>query len=224
MIHVIGGLPKTMKTWIALDLAVEISRGGGQWCGKFPVSGGNVLFLDQERPIVETGRRLSALFKAKGSDPEKASLRYWNERGLKFSDDRSYERIRKEIETVQPTIFMVDSFVTAFGGDENNRNEVQRCFDRVKQLRTDFKCAIVFIDHEKKDTYHDKEDGVLPSMGALVGSVGKSAALERCFSVRRHDARSSFVYDTGSTLADTAAPFLVSVKDHEDGGRSVEAM
>ena len=209
----VAGLPKTMKTWLMMDFALQCARGGGNWIGKFPVSNARVMFIDQERTKSETQRRFAALVKGYNLDPEKIDLHIRCDRSLRIDDPVSFDMLKKELKSIQPDVFIVDSFATFHAANENSRMEIQQVFERLKEIRQEFNCAIIFIDHETKEAFQDKNENILPSALRMVGSVGKVAAAECVLTVRRQDQFSSFVYHTASTLADPAGPFLVRVRD-----------
>jgi len=97
---------------------------------------------------------------------------------------------------------------------------IQKVMERVKELRQEFGCAIVFVDHENKSAYSDKDMGIAPSAGRMAGSVGKVAAAEFVLTVRRYDPETCVVYHTKSTMGERVKPFAVHVTD-VDGGVKV---
>jgi hypothetical protein len=215
----IAGLPETMKTWLTIDLAIECARGGGMWLGRFPTESAKVLFIDQERFKGETQRRFRAVIAAKGIDPKDlgSNLQIRCGTTTRINLDHSYQAFRNELEEIRPDIVIVDSFATFHTTEENNRGEIQAVLERVKQLRNDFGCTFIFIDHESKIAFSDKDNQVQPSAFRMAGSVGKPAAAEFVMTVRRHDPDTSMVFHTKSTLASTVAPFTARVRD--DGGK-----
>lgn len=211
----IAGLPETMKTWMMIDLAVECARGGGLWLGRFPTKGAKILFIDQERFKGETQRRFKAIIQEKDIDPKQLKDNLFVRCGTSTRLDlnHSFDAFRKEVADIRPDIIIVDSFATFHTKEENNRRDIQEVLERVKQIRNEFKCTFLFIDHENKGVFHAKTNEEQPSAMRMVGSIAKPAAAELVLTVRRHDIESSFVYHTKSTLASTIAPFLVKVQD-----------
>lgn len=222
----VAGLPETMKTWLLIDLAIECARGGGQWLGKYPCEGARVLFIDQERFKGETQRRFKALLSQKGLKVRDLRDNLFVRCGTTTRIDLpvSYDAFRKELTDIRPDLVIVDSFATFHTSEENNRGEIQAVLERLKALRNEFGCTFAFIDHENKGAFHAKAEGEEPTAFRMAGSIAKPAAAEFVLTVRRHDPDTSMVYHTKSTLASTAAPFMVRVRDVAPEKIVVEAL
>lgn len=209
----VAGLPENNKTWICMDLAIECAKGGGYWLKKFPVSDTKVLYIDQERWKGETKRRFKALIEGKNLKGSQLDGRLFIKSGTSIRIDlqRSFEAFKREIDRIKPGLIIVDSYATFNTKEENNRKDTQEVLERVKLLRTECKCAFMFIDHENKSVLSDEDK--TPSAMKMVGSVGKPAAAEYVFTVRKEDDHSSMVYMTKNTLGKAVEPFLVKVED-----------
>lgn len=210
----VAGLPETMKTWLMIDLAVECAKGGGMWLGKYPAKAAKILFIDQERFKGETQRRFKAIIKAKNISPLDLKGQLYVRCGTSTRIDLqpSYEAFRRELAETRPDVVIIDSFATFHTKEENDRSSIQVVLERIKQMRNEFNCSFIFIDHENKGAFHADEFKEEPSMTRMAGSIAKPAAAEFVLTVRRKGAE-SFVYHTKSTLASTVAPFNVRVRD-----------
>jgi RecA-family ATPase len=197
--------------------------GGGNWLGLFPVRSSKVLYVDQERFRGETQRRFKGVMGAKGIGPADTDGRLFIRCGstTRLDLQNSYQAFRAELSRIRPNLVVVDSFVTFHTREENNRRDIQEIMEQIKALRQEFGCAIVFMDHENKGVFSDKENNEVPSAFRMAGSVAKSAAAEFVLTVRRFDHFSSNVYHTKSTLAKTVPSFTVTVKDTPEGYISV---
>lgn len=210
----IAGLPETGKTWICMDLAIECAKGGGYWLGRFPVKDCKVLYIDQERWKGETKRRLSAIIQAKATKESlEGNLLIKSGTTIRLDLQHSFEAFRREIEKIKPTLVIWDSFATAHTKEENNRKDIQEVLERIKQIRNEFGCAFLFVDHEGKSVFSDEDK--TPNMAKMVGSIGKPAAAEYVLTVRK-EGDTSTVYHTKSTLGPAVEPFNVKVIDLDD--------
>lgn len=220
----IAGLPETMKTWLSIDLAIECARGGGMWLNRFPCHAARVLFIDQERFKGETQRRFRAVITAKNLTPKDLGGNLYIRCGTttRINLDTSYQAFRKELADIRPDLVIVDSFATFHTVEENNRGEIQAVLEHIKQLRNEFGCTFIFIDHENKGAFHAKDQDEQPSAFRMAGSIAKPAAAEFVLTVRRHDPDTSMVYHTKSTLASTVAPFITKVTDVGDDKSKIE--
>lgn len=222
-IGIVGGLPESRKSWILVDLAVEYARGGGLWMGRFPVTGGKVLLIDQERSKGEVQRRLQAVIAGKGVNVADISSTLFVRSGTttRIDQQQSFDALRKEVSDLRPGLILVDSFATFHTKEESNRMEIQQVMERIKQLRNEFGCSVLLIHHATKQSYHSQKDGGEPSYIDLAGNVAIPAAAEMCLGIVKHDDESSFVHHTKSTQGIRMAPFLVKVKDIEPDGSKI---
>jgi uncharacterized protein YnzC (UPF0291/DUF896 family) len=218
----VAGLPETGKTWILIDLAVEVAR-GGIWLGKFPVKQGKVLFVDQERFKGETQRRFRAVLTAKGCSPKDLNQDLFVRCGTttRINLQHSFEAFKKELSSVMPSLVIIDSFATFHTHEENNRQSIQEVLEKVKELRTEFGCTFLFIAHENKLAFQKEEDAGGPSIAQMSGNIAIPAVAETVFTVRKQDSESSMVYNTKNTLAPSVAPFLVMVTDVNEEKTSI---
>lgn len=214
------GLPATLKTWCCIDLALECAREeAGLWLGLFQTKSSKVLFIDQERWRGESQRRFGSLMAAKGLSRSALKDRLYMKCGttIRLNLDSSYQAFRTELLEMRPTLVIVDSFATFHTLPENDRTEIQKVLERIKELRNDIGCTFLFINHESKMAYANGEPQGDPTPGTMVGSIGISAAAEFILTVRKIDENTSMVWQTKSTLAEPRKPFYVTIKDIPEG-------
>jgi hypothetical protein len=241
----IAGLPETNKTWLMMDLALECAKNDGgvgphtcpvaetcgdceswapaerKWLGLFPVAHSRVLFIDQERFKGETQRRFKAAMQYKGLSAADLAGNLFLRCGTttRLDIDTSYQAFRKELLEIKPDLVIVDSFVTFHSSDENSRMGIQVVLERIKALRTEIGCTFLFINHENKGVFSDKENNEMPSAFRMVGSVAIPAAAEFVLTVRRFDTDTVLVHHTKSTLSQAAKSFTAKVVDTDTGIR-----
>ena len=221
----IAGLGETRKSWMLMDLALECAKGGGYWVGKFPIKDGKVLYIDQERSKSETRRRFQRLINAKNLNAKqlRENLIIMCGTSIRLNIDTSYKALRHRLEKDRPSVILVDSFITFHTKEENSRSELQIVFERLKEIRRDFGCSIILLDHESKMVLSQEAKEREPNAHDTIGSAGKIAAVETVLTVRKKDAESSEVYHTKSTCGRTLPPFIVKVEDLQEGQTSVKA-
>jgi hypothetical protein len=222
-IGIMGGLPESRKSWVLVDLAIECARGGGLWMGKFPVKGCKVLLIDQERSKSEVQRRLKAVLAGKGllASDIRDSLFVRSGTSTRIDLQPSFDAFRKEMSDIRPSLVLVDSFATFHTKQETNRMEIQQVMERIKQIRSEFNCAVVLIHHATKMSYQSQREGEAPSYLDLAGNVAIPAAAEMCLGIVKHDEETSFVHHTKCTQGTKMAPFLVKVRDAKPDGSEI---
>lgn len=225
----VAGLPEAKKTWLLMDLAVEMARSLKNiqhedeiievdqrlWLKKFPVASGKVLFIDQERAKSETQRRFKALIAGKNLNANdlKGNLFVRCGSSTKLDLQHSYDAFRKELGDIKPDLVIIDSFATFHTREESNRMEIQQVLERIKKLRDEFGCTFLLVHHCTKQAYQNQKDGQAASYLDMAGNVAIPAAAETVLNVVQHDDLKSMVYHTKSTLSMKVAPFIVQVVD-----------
>lgn len=214
----IAGLPETSKTWAGADLLIECARGGGLWLGLFQVKGGRALFIEQERDAAETKNRFKRLLEAKGISVHdiKDNLHVKTGTNYKVDVDESFSSLRQYLASIRPTLLVLDPFSEFYTTDDNNRMEMGRVMARFKELRTEFGCTIVLIDHEGKGAFQDMKDGEVPSYHRQTGSIAKPAGAEFVLTVRRTDPTTCMFHHTKATQGSRSPSFTVHVADTLD--------
>lgn len=146
-LHGYGGLG---KSWMSLDLAIEIGRGGGAWLGHFATKGGKVLYIDEESHPTLLRQRYLRLLQTKGLTPEKVDVSFLSQQGLKFDDKDSFDTFKGLLMEIRPTLIIIDPFVAIHGLNENSKQDMASLREVFKDLIRDCQVGLFFIDHERK--------------------------------------------------------------------------
>jgi len=223
----VAGLQESLKTWLLIDLAVEMARGGGLWLGKFGTKSAKVLFVDQERHKSETQRRFKSVIGAKNLQLTSLSAHLHIASGTttRLNLTESFNAFRKQLAEIRPDIVMIDSFATFHTASENDRMEIQKVLELIKSLRNEFGCSFLFINHEGKSVLRNEPgETKTPHSADMMGSVAVPAAAELVLTVRRKDNDNCMVYHTKSTLGPKIQPFSVSVRDLDAERTKIEVV
>lgn len=218
-ISFIAGLPETCKTWTAVDLAIELARpNGGKWLDRFPAHPATVLYIDQERPKVETKRRFKALLAAKHLDPKQLKETLTVKCGTSFRLDNSasLESFRKLMLGVTPTIVIVDSYKTFHTQDINSNVGMQVVMESLKAIRNEFGCAFAFVYHESKSAFERKDSQGNKkeiSFEYMAGAMVMSEVAESILITVKHSGTESWLHHVKSTYGPKVAPTLVAIED-----------
>ncbi len=208
-----AGLPKTQKSWLLLDFAIEAAR-GGKWLGKYPVKKLKVVYMDQERPKVEGQRRIAALLKAKGLSIADLNGNFiFRRSSIKIDIQASFEAFRKYLADKRPDLIIIDSFATSHTREESNRMEIQFVLEKVKELREEFGCAFVFIHHNTKYSRQARREGEPPSILDMAGNVAIPAVAEHVFGVEPQDLKNSLVYHLANNMGEILPTMATRIVD-----------
>lgn len=122
-VGVIGGTPKSCKTWLALDLAVSVSSGTDA-LGRFPVqTPGRVLVYCAEahRDLRDRIRMIAA---ARGLGLSDLDLELIVADSLRLDAGRDLARLRATVEQRAPRLVVLDPLVRLHGINENSAGEM----------------------------------------------------------------------------------------------------
>ncbi len=148
----IYAVPKLLKTWIALDLAIAAAC-GQDFLGRFSVPKPvRVLLVQIEDRAVELQKRLLNIVTANGSLPAQGMLHIIPRRSLNLMDEACRKEFHKVLAQVRPDIVILDVFRRFFRGDVNSPKESAEFLEILDEFRDKYGCAIVLVHHARKDT------------------------------------------------------------------------
>lgn len=211
-----AGLPEACKTWVLMDLGIEIAR-GGLWLNRFPSKLGKVVYIDQERPALETRRRFRALYSAKGLPlnalDDSLAIKCWSATPVHLDNPQSFERFDRFLTQERPAIVLIDSFKTFHAGNELSTQDMQFVMRKLKELRSKHQCSFFFIHHEPKSVHQMRKEGAEVSYRDGSGTIDLAQTAEIYFNILSRGECESMVHHTKNNYGRKMAPFLVKVVD-----------
>ena len=146
-LHAYGGLG---KSWFALDLAIEVGRGGGLWINHFPTSGGRVLYIDEELHPKLLKKRYLQLLQGKNLTPEEVDINFLSLQHFKLDIPESIQAMKGIILETKPDLIVLDPFVSLHSLNENSTQDMAGLRGVMKDLITSCNVALFIVDHESK--------------------------------------------------------------------------
>lgn len=146
-LHAYGGLG---KSWFALDLAIEIGRGGGLWANHFPTSGGRVLYIDEELHPKLLKKRYRQLLEGKNLTPKEVDVSFLSLQHFKLDIPESINAMKGVILEMKPDLIVLDPFVSMHSMNENNVQDMAGLRGVMKDLITACNVGLFIVDHESK--------------------------------------------------------------------------
>jgi hypothetical protein len=223
-ITLLGGEPGAGKTWMSLDLAIEVAR-GGMWLNKFPVKQCSVLYVDEEKPVEFFKKRLPRLLTEKGLTLENLPLNFSIDKGIRFDMIQSRMTFEALVDKVRPGLIILDALVDFHSKEEASSTAIMEIFNVIKEIRRKFNCTWVVIDHERKPTVLGKDGKPVihaDSVGNdLRGSNAKRGAVDTQFSIKKIDGMHR-VYNSKASWGKDMPPFAVEILDPEPNKTRVE--
>jgi RecA-family ATPase len=163
------------KTTVALQLAVGVEQGLGDWLGTVTESG-PVVFFSGEEPEAEMRRRLDRVARKRGIDPgdiENLHFHFADPDGCLLGISRPngpitptplFESLRIAAVDIRPALIVVDSIAATFGGNQNDRVHARTFVGMFRRLARQADCAVLLLDH--------------PSLAGITSGTGRGGNMD----------------------------------------------
>jgi len=151
-VGIIGGNPKTCKSWLALEMAVSIST-GSKCLGRYQARerGAVLLYLAEDAlPVIRA--RVESIAKHHGAELEALDLYFITTASMRLDLPGDQERLRKTIQTLRPKLVVLDPLVRLHRLDENSANEVSGLLSYLRDLQREHQVALAVVHHTRKNT------------------------------------------------------------------------
>lgn len=154
-VGVIGGPPKSWKTWTGLDLALSVAS-GTPCLARFPVKErGPALVYLAEDSEQEVRARIAALAGGRGLSVDALDLFVITSPVLWLDRDEHRESLALTIRKYGPKILLLDPLVRLHRQDENDVQAVSLLLGHLRELNRTFDLAIALVHHTaKKERAH----------------------------------------------------------------------
>ena len=145
---ILGGAPKSCKSFFALDLCVSIAS-GTSCAGRFrTLSPGPVVLLCAEDPHAVISSRLQALARSRNRSLGELPIEVIVEPTVQLPD--GIERLAATLAAFQPRLLLLDPLIRLHRADENSASEMSVILDGLRKLARSSKTAILLVHHSRK--------------------------------------------------------------------------
>jgi hypothetical protein len=150
-VGLVGGTPKSLKTWLALELAVSVASGTA-CLGRFAVKhkGLALIYLAEDQPC-DVRQRLQNLCEHRAVAMNQLDVLVITEPVLRLDDERAIERLDATLAAYKPTLLLLDPFVRLHRANENDAQDIARILASLRQLQRKHLCAVVVVHHTRKN-------------------------------------------------------------------------
>lgn len=155
-VGIIGGEPKTCKSFLALDLAVAVAS-GAPCLRRFPVSqSGSVLLFAAEDDVHVVRRRLAGIAAAAEVDFENLDVHVIVVPALRLDRNDDRQALAATVAMLQPKLLVLDPFVRLHCIDENIAAEVAPLLGYLRALQRAHRTAVALVHHARKGAAHER--------------------------------------------------------------------
>jgi len=144
---ILGGAPKTGKSFFALDLCVAIAS-GTSCADRFRVlAPGPVVLLCAEDPHAVVSARLTALSLARGRQLPDLPIEVIVD-SVRLPD--GLDRLEATLAALRPKLLLLDPLIRLHRADENSASEMSVILDGLRNLARSSRTAILLVHHARK--------------------------------------------------------------------------
>jgi len=168
-VGLIGGAPKSCKTWLALDLAVSVASATPA-LGHFAVAQpGPVLLYAAEDAPEHVQQRLDGVAAARGLDLRGLAIRLILAPSLRLRLDtaRDRTRLRTTLDAERPRLLILDPLVRLHHADENSAADMSTILGELRALQRHYELAVVLVHHLRKNAPRAPDGQALRGSGDL---------------------------------------------------------
>ena len=182
-VGLIGGEPKTFKSFLALDVAVAVAA-GTPCLRRFPVPrSGRVLLYAAEDALHIVRHRLDGIARAAGMALEQLDIQVITAPRLRLDLADDVVRLTNTVAALRPKLLVLDPFVRLHRCDENVAGDVAPLLALLRELQRTYQLAVIVVHHAKKGGSR------MRAGQALRGSSEFHAWLDSMLYLRRHGER-----------------------------------
>ena len=149
-VGLVGGQPKSLKSWLALEMAVSVAT-VTPCLGRYAVhDGGRSLIYLAEDSLPAVRSRLSALAQQRGLNLDDLDVHVITESSLRLDLARDQARLLETLRSLQPRFLVLDPLVRIQRIDENSSNEVSHFLAYLRDLQRQLDLAVCLVHHTRK--------------------------------------------------------------------------
>jgi hypothetical protein len=155
-VGIIGGEPKTFKSFVALDLAVSVAS-GTPCLRRFPtLQRGPVLLFAAEDDASVVRQRLEGIAAAAGVNFENLDVHIISVPELRLDRHNDRQALAATVARLQPKLLSLDPFVRLQRIDENVAAEVAPILGYLRSLQRTHHTGVALVHHARKGAAHER--------------------------------------------------------------------
>lgn len=177
-VGVLGGPPKSCKSWLGLELAVSIAS-KTSCLGTFTVpQAGPALVYMAEDALPAVRERIQALCRHRSLPLEDLDLFCIDSPTVRLDHPQHRRRLEQTIQKLGPRFLLLDPFVRLHRADENSAQEMSSILGFLRELQRRFHLAVALVHHTSKK-HHTQPGRALRGSSDIHAWTDSSLFLQR---------------------------------------------
>jgi hypothetical protein len=150
-VGMVGGLPKSAKSWLALDMALSVAT-GTPCLDIFDVhdSGPALIYMAEDTASI-VKERLLGLCQHRHIDLADVPIDVITTTSLRLDLEADRRRLRKTVCQTKPRLLLLDPLVRCHRLDENDAGQVSGLLAYLRDLQREHDLAVVVVHHARKN-------------------------------------------------------------------------
>ena len=172
-ITIIAGAPASYKTWVILEMAIQIAKGGVLF-DKFSCEESKVLIIDEENHLRMVQERLKLL----GASPE-LPISFLSQTNFIITEEEIVKKVLEVCNQEGINVIFIDSLVRVNRAEENDASQMSEVFRAVKKLCQEGKTVILTHHERKEGAFKVSAQNRLRGSSDILASVDSHIAMQK---------------------------------------------
>lgn len=149
-VGLVGGTPKSYKSWIGLDMAVSVAS-GTPCLGRYPVeTPGRVLIYLAEDALSSVRERVGGIAASRALDLPTLDVLAITVPRLRLDQDRDRAMLLETARRLRPRLVLLDPLVRLHAANENDAGEIAQLLGFLRLMQRELDLAVVLVHHTRK--------------------------------------------------------------------------
>jgi hypothetical protein len=159
-VGVLGGPPKSTKTWTAVDLALSVATGTKAFEAYAVAKPGPVVFFAAEDAQARIRERFAAIAARRSVALKTLDVHLLDVPALRLDDTRDQIRLLQTLRRLRPRLLVLDPLVRLHRADENSSSEISVLLSFLRAIERELETAVILVHHTRKDAGSAAQPGL----------------------------------------------------------------
>lgn len=149
-VGVLGGAPKTCKSWLGLDMAVSVSSSTACLGGlHVDCPGLALIYLAEDSPAMVRSR-IESICAHRNLDIARLDLKLITAPALRLDLSQDQARLTATVDALRPCLLLLDPLIRLHRLDENSSSDISGLLGFLRELQRSYDLAVILVHHTSK--------------------------------------------------------------------------